>query len=179
MKSKNITLMALLLAVLIVCSQLSIPIQPVPITLQTFAILVIGMTVKPSQAFFITSTYALMGLIGIPVFTGYKGGFQSLTSPTFGFIISFIVASTLIAYLVRLLGRKTSTYILAGFIGTVVVYLIGLPYLGFVLNQIMNLEKSLSDILQIGMVPFLFGDVLKVLLAALVAKSLEHRLSRL
>lgn len=179
MKSHNILpLMALLLAVLIVCSQLSIPVQPVPITLQTFAVLIIGMIVPPKAAFFITLTYTLMGFIGLPVFAGYKGGIQSILSPTFGFVLSFIIASTLIAFLLTKFRKNFLTYLVMGLLGTCTIYLVGLPYLGYILNHVMGVEKNVSEILQIGMLPFLFGDIIKVVLAAMIANTLEKHLTR-
>ena len=93
MKTKDLTLTAMATALLIVCSQFSIPIGTVPITLQTLVVLLIAFNLKPLHAVLATSLYAIMGLIGLPVFAGWSGGFSSLTTPSFGFIISFIVAS--------------------------------------------------------------------------------------
>ncbi|RFP39282.1 hypothetical protein DDJ69_32005, partial [Klebsiella oxytoca] len=80
MKAKDITLVGLLVAILIVCSQIAIPIGPVPITLQTFAVMLIGMIVKPKHAFYTTLLYLIIGVFGLPVFAGGLGGLQAVLS---------------------------------------------------------------------------------------------------
>lgn len=169
MKTRDITLMAVMLALLIICSQISIPMWPVAITLQTFAVLLIGMLLTPKQAVIVTTFYMILGLVGLPIFSGFSGGIDSFLAPSFGFIISFIPAS----YVTSLLSQKQNSslqqYIIAGVVATIVIYAIGVPYLGFVLNNVLNLEKSIVQIMQIGMTPFLIGDSIKLVLASLVA----------
>lgn len=178
MKTKDITLMALLLAVLIVCSQLSIPLQPVPITLQTFAVLLIGMVLPPKAALMVTGAYAVIGVLGLPVFAGYSGGFASVVKPPFGFVLGFILAAWAIATYLQKTHPNFTNYLIAGLIGSVIIYAIGVPYMGVILNQVMGLGKSVTEILQMGMIPFLLGDAIKVVLAASIALALQKPLRR-
>lgn len=93
MKAKDLTLTAILLALLIVLSQLSVPIGPIPITLQTLAVLFIGYFLSPRSTVIATFTYLVGGLVGLPIFSNFQGGLQSVLLPSFGFILSFIPAA--------------------------------------------------------------------------------------
>lgn len=175
MKAKDITLVALMVALLAICSQLSIPIQPVPITLQTLAVLMIGFLLTPRNAFLAGAIYMILGLIGLPVFAGFSGGYQSFISPAFGFIISFMFAAGLGAWYLK--GKTGLThYIVAGLIMTAVTYLIGIPYMGMVLNGFNGASMSFYQILMAGLIPFIPGDLIKFALAVVLAKQLRPRL---
>lgn len=176
MKTKELTLMALMLALLIVCSQLTIPIGPVPITLQTFAVLLIGFLLTPKQAMITTTSYVLLGLIGFPIFAGFKGGIHSLTSPAFGFILSFIIASVVLSLLTNKTRANWKINLIAGIMASLIIYAIGLSYMAYVFNTLMGLNKSFSEILTIGMTPFLIGDSIKLFVATIVASRLYHPL---
>lgn len=174
MKTRYLTYTGLLLALLILCSQIVVPLPPVPITLQTFAVLLIGMVLPPLYALAATGIYALAGLLGLPVFANWSGGPQSFLSPSFGFVISFIVAAWLMAfYLQGKSHRGLVDYILAAIIGTIVIYAIGLPYLAWILNVLLHKGLSLIAILNIGILPFLLGDLFKLVLAILIARRLD------
>lgn len=174
MKTRDITLSALMIAVLAICSQLSIPIGPIPITLQTFAVLLIGMILPSKHAFIVTSAYLLLGLIGFPVFANGSGGIQSFLSPAFGFAIGFIPAATLMA---RFIERKSQptlyNYLIASLIATLVLYSIGLSYMSFILNVVLGAQMTLSQVLMAGMLPFLPGDILKIIFSIVVAQRLR------
>src|SRR5699024_5951194 len=117
MKTKEITLTAVLIALLIVCSQLVVPIGPIPITLQTLAVLMMGYFLSPNSAFLATSLYLLMGVAGLPVLAGFSGGFHVLLTPAFGFVICFIPASYVQAkYLEKHSNLETKHLFISGFI---------------------------------------------------------------
>jgi len=177
MKAKDITLVGLLVAILIVCSQIAIPIGPVPITLQTFAVMLIGMIVKPKHAFYTTLLYLIIGVFGLPVFAGGLGGLQAVLSPSFGFVIGFIPASLLQSYyLERNLLNGNKELIIAAAINYIVSYLIGMTYMFFILNVYLHSAFSIPQILMIGLVPFIPGDLLKNILAITVGKRLRPQL---
>lgn len=96
-----LTRMALGLAVLIVCSYLSFPLWgfPAPITMQTFALCLIGLVYKPKQALAIILLYLLLGAVGLPVFAGGRGGFASFVGPSGGYLFSFPNCLYLVIYL--------------------------------------------------------------------------------
>lgn len=177
MKTRDITLSALMIAVLAICSQLSIPIGPIPITLQTFAVLLIGLLLPPKHALLVTSSYLLLGLIGLPVFANASGGLQSLISPAFGFAIAFIPAATSMAHFLQKQHQpRLITYLLASVLATVILYAIGLSYMSFILNVVLGAELTASKILMLGMIPFIPGDIIKIMLSITIALRLRNPL---
>lgn len=96
----------------------------VPITLQTFFAILAGLLLGKRNGAIAMLVYALIGLAGLPVFAGFSGGFDTILSPTFGFIVSFI----LVAYFVGLIVEKYPTkvgFVLAALVGTAINYLFG------------------------------------------------------
>lgn len=178
MKTSDLTRVALLLALLIVSAQFSIPIGPVAISLQTLIVLIIGLILPTKQAVLTTSLYLIVGLIGLPVFTQAMGGPYSVLLPSFGFILSFIPAVWVISK-VRSMNteNKISNYILAVLLGNFIIYLIGISYMSFILVFYLGNEMSLWKILSIGMIPFIPGDLLKSILAVSISRQLNNYLS--
>lgn len=175
MKTRQLTQMALMLALLIICSQLTIPLGPVPITLQTFAILMIGLVLPPKYAGLTTLIYLVVGLFGLPVFSGGTGGFGSFISPSFGFVIGFIPASFIISYLKQRLKPETNSKLMGTtLIGTVILYIIGLSYMYIIFRNVLDIETGFTHVLQLGLIPFIPGDIFKALLAIFVYKRLKR-----
>lgn len=175
MKTRQLTQIALMLALLIICSQLTIPLGPVPITLQTFAILMIGLVLPPKYAGLTTLIYLVIGLFGLPVFSGGTGGFGSFISPSFGFVIGFIPASFIISYLKQRLKPETNSKLMGTtLIGTVILYIIGLSYMYIIFRNVLDIETGFTHVLQLGLIPFIPGDIFKALLAIFVYKRLKR-----
>ncbi len=180
MRPKDITLSAIMLTFLIVCSQIALPIGPIPITLQTLAVLMIGYLLPLRKAVLVTSLYAIGGLIGLPFFSGFIGGFQSVLLPTFGFILSFILASSVQAwYLLTVKTIETPQLVIAGLLNILITYMIGLPYMAGILNLYMGNNMGATTILMLGFIPFIPGDLLKLGISVLIAKRIipiiKHR----
>ena len=147
--------------VIAICAQLAVG-WPVPITGQTFAVLMLGALLGSRRGCLCVLTYIAEGLTGLPVFAHFRGGFAVLISPTGGYLIGFVAA----AYIVGLLAekgwdRRVGTTILAMLLGNVVIYTFGL----FWLSLLMNIQ---SDVLTVGLYPFIVGDILKTVLAAIL-----------
>ncbi len=173
MKAKDITLTAILLALLIVLSQLAVPIGPVPITLQTLAVLLIGYFLSPRNATIATFAYLIGGLAGLPIFSGFQGGLQTVLLPSFGFILAFIPAAALQAsYLNKYTATKMKHLVVSGMLNFSVTYMIGLAYMAFILNVYMGSHLTLTGILMAGFIPFIPGDLLKLAIGILLAKRL-------
>jgi len=177
MKTRDLTLNAVLLAILIICSQITLPLGPVPVTLQTFGVVLIGLIVKPRHAFVITFLYMVVGLIGFPVFSGGSAGLQSFLIPSFGFVISFIPAATLQSYY---LDKKSvvryKEFIIAAVINFVITYVIGLAYMAFIFNMYLGNALTFPQILLTGFIPLIPGDLLKIFTAILLGKRLRPQL---
>lgn len=143
-------------------AQLSIylPFSPVPITGQTFAVLLIGMVYGSRLGAFTLLLYLAEGALGLPLFAGGLGGLPVLLGPTGGYLQGFVAAAWLVGSLAeRGVDRKPLTTILAFTAGTLVIYLFGVSWLA----GIMGLPRAL----QVGLLPFLVGDALKALLAGI------------
>ena len=137
-------------AILAVLSQFSFAIGAVPITLQTFAFGLIATIFKPREAVSATLLYLLLGAIGLPVFAGGHGGFQSFLNPTAGYLLS----APLFAFITSILTHKNSSFL------TILLAIIGLNILG-------NLDFSKA--IAVGVTPFILPDLLKMLLIAIIS----------
>ena len=147
-----------------VAAQIAIPMWPVPITGQTFAVLLVGAVLGASRGAISMIAYFSMGAAGLPVFTCMVSGITFGT--TFGYLVGFIAAAAVVGWLAQLNWQKKVTGVLASFlIGNSVIYLFGLPWLAFALSNL-NLASDLSAVVAAGLVPFLIGDAIKMVLAA-------------
>ena len=174
MNTRKITMMALMLAILIVCSQLAIPIGLLPITLQTFAVLMIGLVLPPRYASMTILVYLVIGLVGLPVFSGGSGGLGSFLSPSFGFALAFVPTTYLLSsYIRKFNSEKLTTLILGIGLSTVLLYTIGLLYMFFIFTNVLVIETGFTHVLQIGMLPFIPGDILKSVLAIFIYRRLK------
>nr|WP_321303209.1 ECF transporter S component [uncultured Trichococcus sp.] len=167
LSTRDLTQISIFAALTFVSGFLSIPVGPVPITLQTLLVLLTGFFLRPKAAFFAQSLHLLLKLL--------LGGFQYLLSPSFGFVFGFVAAATLISYLVHKKEGSFLNYGLAAIAGTIVMYAIGLPYMAAILNGIMGNQFGLAEIFQMGMILFIPGDIGKALLAIILADRLKGR----
>lgn len=140
-------------------AQIQIPMYPVPMTLQTFAVLLIAAAMGPWRALSSMSLYVAMGAAGLPVFAGAKALGQVL--PTAGYIFGFAIAAVVVGLLAnRGFVRKPSNVFLSFVVGTAVIYFFGAGWL------MIGLGLSLQQALMAGVIPFLVGDAVKAMLAA-------------
>ena len=152
-----------------VAAQIAIPMWPVPITGQTFAVLLVGAVLGASRAAVSMIAYFSMGAIGLPVFTGAVAGVSFGT--TFGYQVGFIAAAAVVGWLAQLNWQRKVSGVLASFlIGNGVIYLFGLPWLAFALANL-GMASNASSVLAAGLIPFLLGDAIKMALAAAVLPS--------
>lgn len=141
-------------------SQLLIPIQPVPITGQTFGVLLVGAALSWRRGALALLLYVLQGVAGLPVFAGGASGVARLLGPTGGYLIGFVFAAALTGWLSeRGWDRRFLSTLLAMALGNLVIYAFGLPWLA----HIAGWERAITA----GLLPFIAGDVLKAVLAAL------------
>lgn len=171
-KIRSMVLISMFTAVLIVLSYVSIPLpfSPVSLTGQTLGIMLIGSTLAPIESGLAILVYILLGAAGLPVFSGGHSGLGSLFGPTGGFLFAFFFGVILISIL-KGDGKNVVRLVFANLIGGVlVVYLIGVPWLAFVL------KFPIAKAAAVGAIPFIPGDLFKVALAAFSAAALNRRL---
>ena len=143
-----------------ICAKLKVEVGVVPITMQTFAVLLSGALLGSRRGALSQITYLLMGLAGVPWFAR-GGGMVYILSPTFGYIVGFVFAAFFIGWLCEKgFDRQVKTAILAMFIGNILLYIPGLLWLA----KFIGLKKVLA----VGLYPFIPGDLLKILLAGLI-----------
>jgi biotin transport system substrate-specific component len=149
-------------------AQIFIPLQPVPITGATFAVLLVGGTLGATRGAISLALYALLGLVGLPVFTpnadgGHTVGPAALFGGTGGYIFGFIAAAALVGWLAQLKWDHVAAMALVAFVaGSLVIYAIGVPWLAVYYGMDANAA------LNAGLYPFLVGDTIKALLAAVI-----------
>lgn len=138
-----------------------LPFTPVPVTGQTFAVLVIGAALGARKGAASLLLYLLLGFVGLPVFAGGTGGLVVVFGPTAGYLVGFIVAAYVIGLLAaRGLDRRIPSALLAFLAGEAIIYLFGVAWL----STFLGLQRAIVA----GLLPFLIGDAIKLVAAALV-----------
>lgn len=173
MNTKTITTSALFVAVMAVCSWISIPVPgtAVPINLGTFGVILTGLILGKKNGVVSVLVFLLCGAIGLPVFHGFTGGIGTLTGPTGGFLIGYI-ALAFCAGLARDFGKtnsfgKISSYVTFVLIGEIILYAAGVMYF-------VTLTKApITTAIVACVVPFIPGDAIKMLAAYVVCQKLE------
>ncbi len=141
--------------------RIPLPFTPVPITGQTFAVLVVGAALGSKRGASSLALYLLLGLAGLPFFAGGASGLAILAGPTGGYLVGFILAAYLVGLLAaRGLDRRVPSALLAFLAGEIVIYLFGVAWLSVYLG--------IPHALMAGLLPFLAGDAIKLAAAALV-----------
>jgi biotin transport system substrate-specific component len=153
---------ALLVALL---AQVKIPLgfTPVPLSGQTFGVLLVGASLGAFRGSLALGLYLLLGLIGVPVYAGGNAGIQYALGATGGYLVGFIFAATLIGFLAeRQMDRRIRTALPGLLVASLVIYAFGTAGIMLVLGT------SLPRALELGVLPFVIGDAAKAILAALL-----------
>jgi biotin transport system substrate-specific component len=150
-----------------------LPFTPVPVTGQTFAILVVGMALGSWRGGLAVVAYLMEGALGLPVFAGGKGGLVVLFGPTSGYLFGFVAAAFIVGLLAeRRWDRHPVNAALAMLVGNIVIYIPGLVVLGLVLGV------NATTAIEYGFLPFYLGDLVKLVLAAAVLPLAWHFLGK-
>lgn len=172
----SIILAALCAAFISVCSWISIPLT-VPFTLQTFAIFGVLMLFGAKVGLLATVVYILLGLVGLPVFSGFRSGAGVLFGATGGYIIGFLFIGIIFAISQKLFGEKPLSQILSLFVGLVVCYAFGTVWFWAVYTKT-NGDITIAYTLSVCVLPFIIPDIIKLLLAAVISKKLRPVLKK-
>lgn len=148
--------------------RIPLPFTPVPLTGQTFAVLLVGAALGSRRGAASLALYLSAGLLGLPVFTGLRSGLAHFAGPTGGYLLGFIVAAYVVGWLcerpmpftANRLDRRWRTALFPFLVGEILIYLCGLPWLASFIGS----DQALAA----GLFPFIPGDIVKLLLAALV-----------
>ncbi|MGN0150014.1 MAG: biotin transporter BioY [Clostridia bacterium] len=163
MNTKSMVLCAIFSAIICVFSVMTIPIGAVPITLGTFGIMLTAVILGAKKGALSTAVFILLGAIGLPVFSGFKGGFHVLLGPTGGYIWSYIPMTLIIGLIIKKLPEKKfaamAKIFISCLIGIAVCYAAGTAQ--FMAVQQVDLIKALTACV----LPFIAFDIIKALIA--------------
>lgn len=160
---RNLALILLGSAVIAISAQISVPMFPVPMTLQTLAISVIGLTFGARLAGLTLLAYLAEGALGLPVFSNGGAGLLKLMGPTTGFLFGFVGMAFLTGWMAENgFSRGLTRLFIAAFVPATLLFIPGL------LGLWAMTPLDLSGAFKAGVLPFLVGDVVKSFLAALV-----------
>ena len=162
---------ALFAALTAICSQIAIPLpMDVPLSLATFAVMLSGALLGSFGGAVSQLVYILLGAVGVPVFAGFRGGPDRLVGPTGGYIIGYVFMALVIGLILSKSGTGFGVTVFAMTAGTVVCYLFGTVW------YLILMKSALLPALTACVLPFLPGDVLKILLAAGCASRLQRHI---
>lgn len=169
MTTRDLTKMALFVALLCVSAYIAvpIPISPAPIVATTLVLSLMAYLLTPKQTFITILVYLLIGAIGIPVFSSGSAGFGKLLGPTGGYLFGYLVAFPILSYC-RGTQRSVIRYIITG-----IVITIPIVYIGGIATLMMGLHWPLDKALYAGALPFIPGDILKIVIAAWMATKIR------
>lgn len=169
-KIKSIVYTAMFTALIAVCSLISVP-SPVPFTLQTFAIFLALFVLGGKKGALAVLAYVCIGLAGIPVFSGFMGGFAVLFGATGGYIVGFLLSSLAFWVFEKIFGKKTSVWLLSAAAGLAICYLFGSIWYAFVYSG--GSDAGFAGAVAMCVLPFIVPDILKIGLAFLLSYRLK------
>jgi len=174
-KTREMILIALFAALTSVGAYMIIvlPFTAVPFTMQILFVAFSGILLGAKNGMISQFIYMIIGLVGVPVFSGATGGIQSILKPTFGYVIGFVLFAFVTGYMINKIKKLTIPKIfLCIMVGLMVDYVIGVTYMYFVFNLYMGKEISYLTAINWGFTPFILFDTIKCLIVAVVASLL-------
>jgi biotin transport system substrate-specific component len=164
---RMIVFASLMAALMAAGAFLALPIGPVPIVLQNMFVFLAGLLLGSRWGLASVALYVLTGACGLPVFAGGMGGIGRIVGPTGGYLIGYLPAVYIIGFISEKSKARIGYDIVAMICGTIVLYACGVTWLKVLTG--MTWSKTLAA----GMYPFLAGDVLKIVAAALIANAMR------
>jgi biotin transport system substrate-specific component len=163
---KDVALIVAGAALTAVSAQIAVPLWPVPITGQTLAVLLVAVTLGAVRGGLSMVLYAILGIVGLPVFSESSSGWAVVAGPSGGYIIGFIFSAILTGWLAqREWDRKLLRAFVAFLVGSVVTFAFGLPWLAAYLGAV-GAPNDLNSVLTAGFYPFIIGGIVKSILGA-------------
>ena len=164
---KDMAFVAMFAALIAICSMISIPVGEVPVTLQTFGVCLSAAMLGRRRGTLSVLIYILLGAVGLPVFSGMRGGFGVLAGPTGGYIVGFLLTALIIGTAADRWGCRALPLTLATALGVLTCYAAGTAW--FMVVTGMRLGESLL----LCVVPFLIPDGVKIAAAVILSNRLS------
>ena len=172
-KAYDIVIIALMSALIAVCSFIAIPVGALPVTLQTFAVFVCVGILGRKRGTISVLVYVFLGIIGIPVFSGFQGGLSVLMGATGGFIIGFLPAVFVAGSVLKKTGRKIPFMIAAFAAGLIICYIFGMLWYIFVFSAG---KADFVSAFSVCVLPYIVPDIIKITLAAVISTEVGKRI---
>lgn len=174
MKTRDMTIVAVMAALLCVAGPLTIAIGPIPLSLCSFAVYLAGAVLGAKRGTLAVALYLLIGLVGVPVFSGFSGGFQKIVGVTGGYLVGYLACAWLTGLGAGQENKKTARWRLPLFmaLGTAALYAVGTAW--FMLQT----KNALIAALGMCVIPFLPGDAIKIAAASLLAAPVRKALAK-
>lgn len=169
---QEMALIAVMAAVTCILGPLSVPIGIVPISLTTFAVYLAVYVLGWKRGTISYIAYLLIGLVGVPVFSGFAGGVGKLFGPTGGYLVGMIFMALLCGWCIDTFQCKLVPSFIGMILGTIVCYAFGTAWLAF------QASMSFSAALAAGVLPFIPGDLAKMVIAAVIGPQIRRRLAQ-
>jgi biotin transport system substrate-specific component len=177
MKTKNLAFCGLFAALLVICAWLSLPIGSTPITLQTFGLFLCLGTLSGKYGTISVFTYLLLGAVGFPAFSGFRGGLGVLLDATGGYLLGFLAAALLYWLITALWGSSPAVKLLAMVFGLIACYFFGTLWFSLLYLQ-QNSTATISFVLLKCVLPYLLPDAIKLAIAWQLSKRLSPFLDK-
>ena len=166
-------LVALFAALIAAGAYIKIPLFPVPVVLSNLFVLLAASCLSPLLSFSSIIVYLLLGSIGLPIFTS-GGGIAALLGPTGGYLFGMIPASIAGSFVMKAMEKRIRlASLLSALVSTVFIYLVGLPWLS------VQAKLSMSTTIMSGLVPFVIGDTLKIIVTMIATPAIRPRVKEL
>lgn len=170
---KNLTLRAILAAAICVIAPLSIPSGAIPVTLASLIIYVVSACTQVKFSVPAVTIYILLGCFGLPVFSGFTGGFQIVSGITGGYIISYVPCSAVISLLCGKFGNKKIIIPFSMILATLICYVCGTLWYAF------QTDSTFLASVPVCVLPFVPGDILKITAATCICVALRPKLDKI
>lgn len=168
MKTKRLIICAFFTAIICVIAPFCVMIGPVPITFTLFALALCAFVQGSSKAAIATMVYILVGIIGMPVFSGFKGGFGAIMSPTGGFVFSYVFVVLILGCCMKT--KRKSVIVMLCISALAVCYACGTIWYMFIASS------DAITALMLCVVPFIPFDVIKLYAAYAVSKAVKEKM---
>lgn len=176
LSTRDIAMIAMSVALIAVCSWISIP-MTVPFTMQTFAVCLVTALLGLRRGMWAVLCYILLGAVGAPVFSGFKGGISVLLGPTGGYILGFLFTALIVGLAVQKFGHSVPVLICAMAAGILVCYAFGTAWFMYVYARKTG-PISLGTALAWCVLPYLLPDAAKIALAVVLVRRLSPFVDR-
>lgn len=167
-KTSDIALVALAAALIAICAWIQIPMS-VPFTMQTFAVFAVAGLLGFRRSSAATAIYILLGAVGVPVFSGFRGGPDALLGQTGGYIVGFLFSAMIIGFAVDRFGRSVGVLAASMLAGLLTCYIFGTLWFMYVYTRNTG-SIGFVSVLMTCVVPFIIPDIVKSALAVFVVK---------